>query len=478
MPPIRSHAFVALVVAAGVAPAAAQPLSNLVCPNGGPTFVPFSLQRFHVGDSGTPMVRVTLSGPSSRNNDGTPAIMYVRPPAANYNGSALMAADYRPERWLIQFQGGGGCHDAESCYQRWCGLTGIDRAAAMSSTNSYLAIPGTQGIWNRNPAVNDFAGYNQVWIQYRSSDQFIGSASHTALPTSGGQTYDIEFNGEAIANDALERLFDPVGVAPDANPFWSDRLPSLLTAEEVVLLGDSAGSGKLRHALDSLAAELRLRVLGDVRVVGVLDAGNGPGFWNSNPAITWGAAGAPTSYANLLDLHYRPTVRDFWGAEDSALDASCLDPAFAAAHVADGGTHPEVCYDTSYTLFNHITTPFFVRQDIDDPLAKDNYADWQMFASEADYWVAQRNFMAGLIGFAGGLEPVAVTPGVFVPHCGEHVSVNSNHFFTRAVRFPGPVAGPSFHGLLSNWMAGMAPFAQIQQDGIAGPAYTPSVCPP
>jgi hypothetical protein len=467
-----------VLAAASAAPAAAQPLSSLVCPNGGPTFVPFSQQRFQVGDLGTPMVKATLSGPSSRYNDGTQAFMYIRPPAATYTQTQLAPADWRPERWVIHFQGGGGCHDAETCYQRWCGLAGIDRAAAMSATSSYLAIPGTTGIFRRDPAVNQFAGYNQVWLQYRSSDQFIGSAAHTGLVTSDGQTYDIEFNGEAIVNDAIERLLDPLGVAPDPNPFWSDVLPSLMTAEEVVIEGDSAGGGALRHHLDRLADLLRLRVLGEVRVVGVVDAGNGPGFWNSPIDWNGGVAGAPTDYANLLDLHYRPTVRDFWGAEDTALDASCLDPAYAAAHVADGGTHPEVCYDTSYTLFNHITTPFFARQDIDDPLVKEKYVDWLMFSTEADYWAAQQAFMANLIGFTGGLEPVGTTPGVFVPHCGEHVSLNSNHFFTRAVRFPGPVAGPSFHGLLVNWMAGAVPFAQIQADGNPGPAYTPSICPP
>jgi hypothetical protein len=345
----------------------------------------------------------------------------------------------------------------------------------MSATNAYLAIPGTAGIFRREPAVNQFAGYNQVWLQYRSSDNWIGSGSHTAL-AAGGQTYDIEFNGEAIVNDAIERLLDASGVAPDPNPFWSDALPSLQTAEEVWFYGDSAGGGGLRHHLDRLAALVRQRVPG-VKVVGVIDAGNGPGFWNT--PINWGVgAGAPTGYADLLATHYRPTVRDFWQADDTALDASCLDPAYAAAHVADGGTHPEICYDTTYSLFNHITTPFFVRQDIDDPLAKEKYADWQLFPSEQAYWAAQRTFMAGLVGFAGGLEPVTTPPGVFAPHCGEHVSVNSNHFFTRAVRFPGPVAGPSFHGLLVNWMAGAAPFAQIQADGNPGPAYTPSICPP
>lgn len=465
-----------LTLGAAAAPSAAQPLSSVACPNGGPTYVPFAMQRFQLGDPGTPMLRVTLNGPNSRCNDGTPAIMYIRPPAANYNGSLLSPADYKQERWVIQFQGGGGCRDAASCYERWCGLTGIDRAAAMSTNAAYGAIPGTQGIWKRNPAVNAFAGYNQVWLRYCSSDNWIGSDSHAGLAGTGGVTYDIEFNGEAIVNDAFDRLLAPGGVGPDPNPFWSDRLPSLVTAEEIILVGDSAGGNGLRHHLDRLAERLRNEVLGDVRIMAVIDAGNPPGYWNT--PLAWGATpDAPISYADLLTNEMEDTTVDLWGADDSALDASCLDPAYAAAHVADGGSHPQVCYDTTYTLFNHITTPFFVRQDINDPLGREKYMDWQMFSSLPPYWAAQRSFLTGLVGYAGGLEPIAVAPGVFVPNCALHVSINADSFFTHAVRFPGPVAGASFHDLVVAWRMG-APAAQIQADGIPGPAFTPSICPP
>jgi hypothetical protein len=39
-------------------------------------------------------------------------------------------------------------------------------------------------------------------------------------------------------------------------------------------------------------------------------------------------------------------VRGFWGADDSALDQSCLDPVWAADHNL-AGSHPQVCYDTT-----------------------------------------------------------------------------------------------------------------------------------
>jgi hypothetical protein len=400
--------------------------------------------------------------------------MYVRPPSAYHSGPVLPQGEWKPERWVIVFEGGGGCIDADACLERWCGLVGMDRASAMSTRGSHQALAGASGILRRDPAVNRFAGYNHVYLNYCTSDQYIGSQAHLGL-ASNGTTYDIQFNGEAIVNDAFARLLDPAGVAPDVATFWADRLPSLRTAEEIVLVGISAGGGGLRHHLDRLRDMLVQEVYGQVRVVGVIDAGNAPGFWD--PTFTWGAVGAPSSYQDMLVGWMEPPVRTFWGADDTALDASCLDPGFAAAHAADGGSHPQVCYDTTYTLFNHITTPFFVRQDVNDPLAREVYLDWQLLPGLPAYWQAQRGLLGGLVGFAGRLEPVAMPPGVFGPKCDEHVSTLSNHFFGQAVRLPGNVMGTTFHDLLDNWMAGLAPFTELQTDGDPGPAHTPSFCP-
>jgi hypothetical protein len=462
----------ALVAAHHGVPAVADTLPNLVCANGGPTYVPFAQTEFKLGDTGTPLQRVVLTGPGSRCNDGTQAIMYIRPASAYHNGPQLLPNQLKQEKWVIDLEGGGGCRDEATCLARWCGLTGMDRASAMSTTDSYEALPGSRGIFRRDPAVNRFAGYNHVFINYCSSDNWIGSGAQSLA--SGGSTYDIEFNGEAIVDDAFTRLLDPAGLAPDQTTFWSDALPSLRTADEIVLMGESAGGGGLRHHLDRLRERLVNEVYGQPRIVGLIDAGNPPAFWG--PAITWGAPTAPTSYQDYLLNVSEPVVRTFWGVDDSALDASCLDPAFAAAHVADGGSHPQVCYDTTYTLFNHITTPFFVRQDINDTLAREKYALWQLFPNVPSYWTAQRGLLASLVGFAGRLEPLAVAPGVFGPNCGEHVSIHTNHFFGQAIRLPGGVAGTTFHDLVDDWMNGAAA-AEIQADGLAGPPYTPSFCP-
>ena len=454
----------------------AQPLAGVVCANGGPNYPPNGMSEFLAGDIGTPMLKHTLSGAESQCNDGTQAVMYIRPADAVYTGNGLPPADREQEKWVIHFLGGGGCGDADQCLERWCGLTGIDQAGKMSTTGTYDAIAGLQGILRRDPAVNEFAGYNQVVLYYCDSSNWIGSESHTSITATAGPmagtSYDIEFNGEAIVNDAFNTLLagptfaDPVPAAT----FYNTPLPSLMTADEIVISGDSAGGGGARHHLDRLQDLLAAAIPGPPRIYGVIDAGAPPALWES--WILWGGPGAPGDYADYLQNVVDPRAGVFWGAEPTAVDQSCLDPAFAAVHNLIG-SHPEICYDTTFTLMNHITTPFFLRMDINDPLAKQKYVDWGLFGSVPDYWLGQVDLLLGAAAGAGGLEPWPLQPGVFGPKCNRHVSILNNQFFTHHVS---PV-GLSFHDLLVNWRDGLLPISQIQPDFNAGPFFTPSFCP-
>jgi hypothetical protein len=457
------------------ASATAQPLPA-ACSNGGPNYQPYGVAEFLAGDVGTPMLRHTLTGPDSQCNDGSPAILYIRPPGAFYSGSQLPQQVLEQERWVIVFDGGGACSDADGCLERWCGIPTYDRAGKMSTLGAYDAIYGSAGILSRNWFLNDFAGYNQVLLNYCSSDSLVGSESRVGVTPSAGPAYDIEFNGEAIVNDAFTQLLDLAGTAPDAGPaatFWNDSLPSLRTAEEIVLVGLSAGGNGLRHHLDRLEAWLKSAVISpDVRISGVIDAGMTPGLWGG---VTWGAvAGAPSSYADYLTTLVKDR-HDFWGTDDTAIDASCLDPMYAGPHNMVG-VHPEICYDTTYSLLNHITTPFFARQDIHDTLGDDRYVDWLLYPGAPAFMAAQAAQLVATATLAGGLEPVTVTPGVSGTHCLQHVTVLTGDFFTDTPAFPagGPV-GLSFHDLLSNWLYG-GPARQVQPDFNAGPVYTPSNC--
>jgi hypothetical protein len=491
--PVRRRLWFAAVLAVStwIVPglASAQTLSPALCPPGSPFNLNPTFTPFLSGQPGIPLLRRTIDvalHPEARCNDNTPAVMYIRPANAAYNGNPIVDSS---SKWLIFLDGGGGCHDADQCLlERWCGGGGqiFDRAGKMSSQNAPPAIRGF-GIFSLAPPApfaNQFAGYNHVLVHYCSSDNWIGSAKLTGINTSTGTAYDIRFQGEAIVNAVIETLLSgPVGADPGvAQEFYRTSLPDLDDATEIVLAGESAGGGGLRHHLDRLNFDVLRPAIGNpqLKIRGVVDAGAPPGLWD--PAISWADPYSPADYPHNLLTQIEPPVRSFWGANDSALDQSCLDPGWTADHDLVG-SHPRVCYDTTYTLMNHITTPVFLRQDINDPLGQQRYVDWALYATPDDFWsaqFAQLGLFASYTPAAGGLEPPLAAPGVQGIHCNRHVAIQTNDgFYGHHVTGPG-VPVRSFHDLLVAWLAG-APTGlntvQIQTDNLGLGAYSPSFCP-
>ena len=467
----------------------AQTLSPALCPAGSPFNLQPTFTQFLPGQPGIPLLRRTIDValyPEARCNDGSAAVMYIRPANAAYGGNPITAIS---SKWLIFLDGGGGCRDAEECLlDRWCSGSGqvFDRAGKMSSLNAPAAIRGF-GIFELSPpapSVNQLAGYNHVLVHYCSSDNWIGSTKHTGINTSTGTTYDIRFQGEAIVNAVVSTLLGgPVGADPAvAAAFYNTTVPNLQGASEIILAGESAGGGGLRHHLDRLNFDVLQPAVANpnVRIRGVVDAGTPPSLGDAG--ISWADPYSPGDYPDYLLTEAQPSVRSFWGANDSALDQSCLDPAWTATHGLVGG-HPQVCYDTTYTLMNHITTPVFLRQDINDPLSKQRYVDWALFATSDDYWsaqFAQLGLFAGYTPAAGGLEPPLAAPGVQGINCTRHVAIQTNNgFFRHQVIGPG-LPARSFHDLLVAWLAG-APTGpntvQIQNDTLGAGAYSASFCP-
>ena len=463
----------ALVLGATALPA--QNLQTVACPAGPPSYWPFGLQGFGPAPPGAPLLRHTLTGADSLCNDGTQAVIYIRPAQATFNGywdrpNYPKQPNPPSNRWVIWFLGGGGCRDEDGCFDRWCSAPGtraFDSAGKMSSQGAPFAIRG-KGIFKRRPD-NDFAAYNHVLLNYCSSDNWVGSESKVAISTSTGTTYDIEFQGEAIVEDAIASLL--AGVSPDPGPqFWDDDMPRLYNAREIIFVGDSAGGGGLRHHIDDLASSLAPQIQPGARIRAVVDAGFTPGLWQ--PTIDWSTAPV-VDYASYL-LGPVNDGHTFWGTDPSAIDNSCQDAANAAAHVAIGGSHPEICYDTTYTLLNHISTPFFVGMDINDTLGRDKYDNWGLLTPPPTFWSGQYDQLSDLAAFGTPLVP---NPGVFGPKCNQHVRVVDNKFFSQGVILPGGAVGLSYHDLVVNWLTGAAPTSQVQMDFNAGPFYTPSNCP-
>jgi hypothetical protein len=481
---------VALLIATvlGCGAASAQPLAPALCPAGSPFNLGTTFATFAPGMPGIPLLRRTIAVAGATCNDGSPAVMYIRPANAAYGGNPIVNPS---SKWVIFLDGGGGCQDADSCLlERWCGAGGqiFDRAGKMSSLGAAQAIRSPGGIFELSPPsplVNHFADYNHVLVHYCSSDNWIGSGDKASIVTSTGVAYDIHFHGEAIVNAVfatLQAAATTADAAPAAN-FYATALPDLRDASEIILAGESAGGGGMRHHLDRLREDVIAPVATNPNVVvrGLIDAGAPP--FMGGATLTYGAAGAPVNYHDMLVNFDEPVVRGFWEADDSALDQSCLDAAWTPWHIAAGG-HPQVCYDTTYTLLNHITTPVFLRQDINDPLGKTRYVTWALFPTPDDFWSAtfnQQTLFGSYTPALGGLEPPLASPGVQSPNCGLHVAVQTNKgFFRHTVVGPAPLVGLSFHDLFVNWLNGLAPGTstiQIQTDNLGAGAYSASFCP-
>ncbi|HEX7182580.1 MAG TPA: pectin acetylesterase-family hydrolase [Thermoanaerobaculia bacterium] len=495
--PHRAHRrtitrFVALLITVilGRGAVAAQQLAPGLCPAGSPFNIQPTFSTFFPGMPGIPLLRHTINTAvytDAECNDGSPAVMYIRPANAAYAGNPIVNPS---SKWVIFLDGGASCQDADSCLlERWCSGGGqiFDRAGKMSSQGAAQAIISPGGIFELvppSPLINHFADYNHVLVHYCSSDNWIGSGEKLGLSTTTGTFFDIEFRGEAIVNAVFATL-QAGATRPDLAPagnFYATQLPDLRDASEIILAAESAGGGGLRHHLDRLRESVILPVATNPNVVvrGLIDAGAPPDMGGAT--LTYGAPGAPVNYADFLLNFQEPVVRGFWEADDSALDQSCLNPVWAPWHIPAGG-HPQVCYDTTYTLLNHITTPVFLRQDINDPLGKMRYVAWSLFPAPDDFWSATFNQLTLFGSYApavGGLEPPLASPGVQGPKCGLHVAVQTNNgFFRHTVVAPG-LLSLSFHDLFVNWLNGLPPgpdTIQIQTDNLGPGFYTASFCP-
>jgi len=488
---VAQRLALAAIVVAG-ASAGAQPLVPALCPPGGA----FHLQVAGWGPpvaGNVPMLKRTLVNfPEAQCNDGSPAVMYIRPANAQ-NPNPPASRD-----WLIFFDGGGNCSNADACLlTRWCSgeapnAEPFDRAAKMSSLGTLPAIRSPGGIFSVPPpagATNAFASYNHVLVHYCSSDNWTGSIEHLGLAASNGTNFDMELRGEAIVNAVIATLeggptFSDPGPARELH---ARPLPDLLNARRILIAAESAGTG-LRQHLDRLRLELEA-VIPNVDVRGVFDAGMAPDY--SRTDIDWSDSYSPGDYDDFLNGTAQPVTRTFRGTNDTALDASCLDPVYTAVHDALGGDplsygHPQACYWNTYAQLNHITTPVFVRMDLSDPLGARPFGEWNLYPSRDAYWAAlvdQLTVFGADPPPASVLEPPTSPPGIYAPNCGQHVAIQTNRgFFQHSVAPGGAYPVPlTFHDLLVNWLNGLPAGPQTQQiQGDTNPApntYDPSFCP-
>ncbi len=203
--------------------------------------------------------------PTAVCNDGSPAGYDIQQPT---DGS---------QKWLIYLNGGGYCSDDSSCKTRWRFFQNT-----MSSSGWTPFDFNTKGIISSSGV---FSQYNRVNLRYCSSDLWTGA--HEGI-------YDSENRPPTPPP-----FFDPIPVEN-----WHFRGPAIIeatiddlfrygldTADEVLIVGSSAGGFGVLNNIDHYAAELANLIPG-VEVRAIADAGF------LYPALPF--SGSPTLAEDLL----------------------------------------------------------------------------------------------------------------------------------------------------------------------------------
>ncbi|MBT9557329.1 MAG: hypothetical protein IV100_14915 [Myxococcales bacterium] len=399
---------------------------------------------------GNELQRYTLSDPEAVCNDGTRAVMYVR----GYTDAALA------DTWSIHLQGGGGCGSYVSCALRWCGRGQYD-SSKMSSRNLPLNVAGF-GIYD-DKTVNFLAGANQVFFYYCSSDAWRGEGSAAYAPGDlelpaevpealPGELpdYSVFRRGHTILASGLDELTDGL-VADDG-----EVLPALDDASFVVFSGTSGGSAGARANADYVRERLSAK---GAEVVAVFDAAHVPL-----------STGLSEPYATALDDAKEVGWLQSQATDDTLpfMDATCW------AHL--GGTANEgACYDVDYLMLNHITTPFFVRQDLSDEggLAESVGLPEDEFEAAT---IATLRALATLRESAVEGKDITVVPGAYGPNCAQHVALESTTWWAVGTVEDDAGALWTFEEAVSAWRDGAA--VAIVDGPTAGPGNGPgSVCP-
>jgi len=413
--------------------------------------------------------------PLARCNDNSPAIFYFRP--------ASRAAD--SGKWLINLQGGGSCGSGIACAERWFS---VNQNFGMKNMTSEGFPAGTvgNGILARDNPRNPFATYNHVFIHYCSSDVWSGTADNAVVTgfdfgalargqQACTQEYTISFLGRRIFEAVIETLrrngVPPLVFNAQGPP---QVMPDLDDAGFVVLSGGSAGGGGVINNLDLLRDTLP-----GPRVVGLSDSSFRPpkddmDLSQTRLCVNHGAC--TVDEQNLWDFTEGPFA--VWGALGGT-DASCL-----TYHADD----PHQCADSRHVLTDHVTTPYFVRMDLVDPGAVEDYQREGIFMAGApdphpgtpeheplgirEFAEASR---AGILALGSRQrtthENIGFTPGAFAPLCGQHDTLrNDDEVYRTAVRWRG---GRPLDMLTvwRAWLAGNTPSI------LAAANETDSVCP-
>ncbi|MEZ4241277.1 MAG: hypothetical protein R3F59_34990 [Myxococcota bacterium] len=213
------------------------------------------------------------------------------------------------------------------------------------------------------------------------------------------------------------------------------RLPPLSDAAVVFFSGTSAGSdGVIAHA-DDLSA--RLAPYG-TRVVAIADAQHTPP-------------------ADLLPDHADALEAAQVARWDSLVASGT--PPYVDASCAASGAAPWQCYDLTYVLTEHVTTPAFVRQDLRDVTDQAE----KVGVTEDEFEV----------GAAGMLDRFAARGhGVYGPNCAQHVALEVTDWWRVHTVADGAGTAWTLQDAVQAWFDGGT--VAVRDEPVVGPGSGPA----
>ncbi len=362
--------------------------------------------------AGSDLQKLTLDAPLARCNDGSPAIAYVR----------AASSEAHTNRWVFHLQGGGGCASHDECEARWCGEQGLYDAAKMSSRWAKPTM-GAPGLFKRETG-NAPGQWNQVFVYYCSSDMWLGQDAIN-LTGADGKVYSLHARGHQILEALLDRL--DTGASSDSGDV---KLPKLADAEVILWTGASAGAVGASQHLDHVAERYP-----DAQVAGVFDNAFGPDNDAFSEEVQDGA-----------NARFEQTQRDFYLPARAFYDASCV-----ASYPSD---EPWRCSGSGMRL-DHITTPFFQRQDLRDPTASQGLIS---LGATIEVWAsAVREALLRLADIpttAAEKDDIVRAPGIYATNCKQHIGTMSDDWYDGATVKDESGAPLTYKQALQKWLTG------------------------
>jgi hypothetical protein len=288
-------------------------------------------------------------------------------------------------------------------------------------------LPGEMGAFGiaDEGGDNALAGANHVYFYYCSSDNWAGQGTSTLVdPAGAGPSFTMFKHGHSILSAGVAALREAVV----GEGGWV--MPDLDEADRVILNGTSAGTSGVRTHADWLTDTLSPNGT-DVRAI--FDAANDPDL-----------DALPEPYRSDAFAVYEALWTNALATTDTApfVDTSCA--------AADDESSRWLCSVDALVIRQHVTTPFFVRQDLRDYTALSEYLD----IPEDTYEALTRDALRGLsdVRTYDG-EGSEVVPGTYGPNCAQHVALETNAWWLEATVAQGN-ARYTFQDAFLDWYDG------------------------